>query len=183
MKKLSSLVFTCASLISIASSSASYSYFGNRPGAMTFTLGGGYISLDKKRDMNSKAAGMIELGYDLTEHWGIEGMLAGFNTHFKNSVNDTRHVSATYFAIDGVYHFLPDNMFEPYILAGVGVTGLSPNRFDSTNSGNINAAAGVQLFLNKTFSFRVEARDLYTWEGGKNDVFLNAGVSASIDLC
>jgi len=181
MKKLHPLVLTCISLISVASYATSYA--GNRPGALTLTLGGGYDYLDSKRHMDNAGLGMIEVGYDLTEHWGIEGLLGGFKTSFKRSVNDNRHISGTLFSIDGVYHFSPDSMFEPYILAGAGVTGLNPNRFDANNEGNINVAVGAQLFVHKSVAFRVEARDLYTWVGGKNDVFLNGGVSLLFDLC
>lgn len=183
MNKINKLALACLSLFSITVSSASFAYPGNRPGALTFTLGGGYVYLDDKREMDNKAAGMIAVDYDLTEHWGVEGMLASLSTHYKDEVHDTRHVSGTIFALDGVYHFLTDNMFQPYVLAGVGLIGLSPGRFDANNSGNLNAAIGAQLFLNQTFSLRVEARDFYTWEGARNDVFLNAGVSATFDLC
>lgn len=181
MKKISSFIIVCASVLSVTSSA--YSYTGNRPGLLTLTAGGGYVLLASKRHMDNEGAGMIQLGYDLTEHWGVEGMLASFSTHFQKDLSDSRHVSGTFFAIDGVYHFMPDNSFQPYVLAGPGITGLSPNQYDATNSGNFNFAVGAQYFINKTFSLRAEARDLYTWVGGKNDFFLNAGVSASFDFC
>lgn len=183
MNKINKCALICVSLFSIAASSTSFALPGNRPGALTFTLGGGYVYLNDKRELENKAAGMVAVDYDLTEHWGVEGMLASLSTHYKNEAQDTRHVSGTIFALDGVYHFLTDNKFQPYVLAGVGVIGLSPGRYEANNSGNINAAVGAQLFLTQTFSLRVEARDLYTWEGARNDVFLNAGVSATFDLC
>jgi OOP family OmpA-OmpF porin len=183
MKKISSFILACAGLISIVSSSTASSYPGNRPGLLTLTAGGGYIYLDSKRQMENKGAGMIQLGYDLTENWGVEGMLASFSTHFKRAVNDHRHVSGTIFAINGVYHFLTDSMIQPYVLAGPGITGLSPNQSDANNSGNFNAAVGAQIFFTPMFSLRLEARDLYNWVGARNDVFLNGGLSVSFDLC
>jgi OOP family OmpA-OmpF porin len=183
MKKTNAIVLSCLGLVALASSPFSYSYVGNRPGAATLTLGGGYFYLSQKHEMNNKGGSLAELAYDFTEHWGIEAMLAVFNTHFKPAISDNRQVSGTYFAFDGIYHFLSDNKLQPYLLAGVGITGLSPNRYNANNSGNANAALGLQYFLNKTFALRVEARDFYTWVGGVNDVFLNAGVSATVDFC
>ncbi|VVC75947.1 hypothetical protein AQUSIP_12480 [Aquicella siphonis] len=181
MKKIFySFVLSSIGLATLSSHSA---YAGNRPGALTLTAGGGYVYLDSKREMNNKGFGMLELGYNLTEHWGVEGFLAGFKTRFKRSVNDTRHVSGTVFNFDGVYHFSPFKIVEPYILAGVGITGLNPNRNDANNEGNINAAIGAQIFVANSVALRLEARDAYTWVGGKNDVYVNGGVSVLFDLC
>lgn len=182
MKKISKCVLAAASLVSLTFSSA-HAYVGNRPGALTVTLGGGYFYLDSMRDMDNKAAGMVEIGYDFTQHWGIEGLLAGFRTHFEPSVQNHESISGTFFSIDGVYHFFPEYRFQPYVLAGVGILGLSPNLYDANNSGDINAAVGAQFFISPLFSVRFEARDMYTWVGGRNDIFINAGLGFSFDLC
>src|SRR2546425_1222708 len=131
MKKTIAIFLSCTSFIVIVSSFFSYSYAGNRPGTATLTLGGGYFYLSQKHEMNNKGAPMLELGYGFTEHWGIESMLAVFNTHFNALINDNRQVSGTYFAFDGVYHFLTTYKLQPYLLAGVGITGLSPNRYNA----------------------------------------------------
>lgn len=183
MKKISKyVVLTAAALAPLLFSSAQ-AYVGNRPGALTVTLGGGYFFLDSTRDIDNKAAALVEVGYDFTENWGIESLLAGFRTHFEPSVQDPHSISGTFFSIDGVYHFFPEYSFQPYVLAGVGILGLSPNLYDAKNSGDINAALGAQFFINPHFSLRLEARDLYTWVGGRNDIFVNAGLGFSFDIC
>lgn len=187
MKKIvCPLVLSLIGCLSISTSSA---WAASRPGALAVTLGGGYVYLDSKREMDNRSFGMLEVGYDFTEHWGIEGFLAGFQTHFKDDVNadvnsdaDT-HVNGTVFDFDAVYHFSSLGIVEPYILAGVGLTGLSPNGFDSTNIGNINGAVGANVFVTKSIALRLEARDNYTLVGGKNDVYLNGGVSVLFDFC
>jgi OOP family OmpA-OmpF porin len=180
MKKISSLILVCAGLISLVSSAA---YAGNRPGALTLTIGGGQEYFSSKRHLDNTGVGLLEVAYDLTDHWGIEGLLGKLHTNFKGSINDDRHVNGTLFAVNGVYHFNTDRMFEPYVLAGAGITELNPNRFDAHDEGNVNAAVGAQIFVHKSIAFRVEARDLYTFVGGKNDVLLNGGVSILFDLC
>ncbi|MBX3708824.1 MAG: porin family protein [Gammaproteobacteria bacterium] len=181
MKKNLLLALVCVNVFSIFLFPTSYA--GNRPGALTVTLGGGYLFFDTKRHIDNKAAGMIEVGYDLTEHWGIEGMLAGFNTKFKKSVDDDRKINGTIFNFNGVYHFNSYSMFEPYVLAGVGIMGLNPNHLDANNEGNINAGVGAQMFVHHSVALRLEARDLYTWVGGKNDVFIGGGISVLVDMC
>src|SRR5262245_59381189 len=108
MKKLSSILLTSLSLVSIALSPVAQA--GNRPGAMFLTAGGGYLYLDSKRNMENDWAWMAQLSYDITEHWGLEGTLVGFNTDFKPSVKDHRDVDGTIFTFNGVYHFLPASM-------------------------------------------------------------------------
>jgi OOP family OmpA-OmpF porin len=159
-------------------------YAGNRPGALTVTLGGGYVYLSTKRHMDNKAASMVKLGYDFTEHWSVDAMWAGFHTYFTPSLDDPRRISGTLFALDALYHFIPDYAVTPYLFVGVGMIGLSPNiGADANNEGNLNLGAGAQWFIHNTFALQLEARDLYTWVDGKNDVFVNAGISALIDIC
>jgi OOP family OmpA-OmpF porin len=181
MKKLTSISLACLGLLTMVAASSSYA--GNRPGALSFTVGGGYIYLNDKREMDNAGVGLVAVGYDLTEHWGVQGMLAGFRTDFDKEVNDDRRISGTLFNFDGVYHFMPEHMVEPYIAAGVGIMGLTPNQYEATNEGNINAALGAQIFFGNQFAFNIEARDEYTWVGSKNDVFLNAGISLLMDMC
>jgi OmpA-OmpF porin, OOP family len=183
MKKIQSFALVCVGLISIASYTSSFAFAGNRPGALTVTLAGGYEYFSSKRLIDNTGLGIFMLGYDFTEHWGIEGLLGGFRNNFKGSAHDTRQINGTLFAIDGVYHFATSSMVEPYVLAGAGATGMNPSREDANNEGNVNAAVGLQLFVHKSVAFRLEARDLYTFVGGKNDVLLSGGVSMLFDLC
>ena len=181
MKKLHTLVLACVGLISISSYPTAYA--GNKAGDITVTVGGGYEYFASKRRLENAGIGLFALGYDFTDHWGIEAMFAGLNTNFNRSTHVYKQVNGRLYAVDGIYHFSPFSArilfqgIEPYVLAGVGATSLSPNRYDANDEGNINAGVGVQFFANEIVAFRVEARDFYTWVGGKNDVVLDAGVT------
>lgn len=182
MKKLHSLALTCLSLIAIHSSTAAFA--GNEEGAVSLSLAGGEIFLDSKRHMDNAGIGMIMLGYNFTERWGIEALLGGFDTNFKGNNPSSKTINGTLFSIDGVYRFNPYRYtVQPYILAGIGVLGLNPNKSDANNEGNINAGVGAQLFIHKAIAFRVEARDFYTWVGGKNDFMVDVGMSFLFNLC
>ena len=188
MNKLQKYFLTCLCFVSIA---APYpmSYAQSRPGALSFTFGGGYEYFASKRRMENTGLGFFALGYDFTEHWGLEGFLAGFRTNFQRNVGDNSRIGGTLFAVDGIYHFNPDCLLppsytlQPYLLAGFGVTGLNPNRTDANNEGNINAGLGLALSLHHAVALRLEARDFYTIVGGKNDVIVDGGISFIFDLC
>lgn len=182
MKKMHSFILACVGVASIASFSTAYA--GNRANTATLTLGAGYEYFTDKRKIENTSMPMVMLGYNFTQHWGAEALLGIFNTDFKSSVNDDRQINGTLFALDAMYHFNPfRSVVEPFVLAGVGATGLNPNRQDGHNEGNINAGLGAQIFFDKSIAFRVEARDFYTWVGGKNDYMFDAGVTFLLDIC
>lgn len=190
MKNFYSLTLASISIVSITMCSVSYSQpicchgkAQSRAGAATFTFGSGYDFFATKRHIENTDIPFVAAGYDFTDHWGIEAIYGIFNTNFKKSVPDDRQIKGTLFAVDGVYHFSPYKMIEPYLMAGVGIIGLNPNRSDANNEGAINAGAGVLLFANEAVAFRVEARDFYTTVGGKNDIYLDGGVTFFLDLC
>lgn len=156
----------------------------SRAGAATLTLGGGYEFFASKRQIDNTGVGLGIIGYDFTRHWGIEALLGTLKTHSRRTDDYNKAVSGTLFAVDGVYHFKSyHNVLEPFLLAGVGVTGLSPNGTDPHNEGNINAGVGAQYFFGRAVAVRAEARDWYTIDGGKNDVILDAGVTFFWDVC
>ena len=155
----------------------------SRANSVTFTLGGGYEYFSSKRQVENRGVSFGALGYNFTDQWGAEALLGFFRTKSTNASSYHQKVKGALFAIDGLYHFSSFPVVEPYLLAGVGVTGLNPSGNDAHNEGNINAGAGLQWFANKVVALRVEARDFYTITGGKNDVMLDAGVMFILDLC
>lgn len=172
MKKI--LTHVCLGLASIVCFSSGYA--ATRANTMTVTLGGGYEYFASKRHIDNTAVPFGILGYNFTDHWGIEGLLGVINSNtFKT--NTKQHVHGGLFLVDGLYHFSDYKNVEPFVLAGVGITGLDPNGEDARNEGNINAGAGVLWFANEMIALRLEVRDIYTINGGKNDVMLGGGVT------
>lgn len=156
---------------------------GSRPGLLALTFGAGEDYFASKRHMRDTGAGFGALSYNITREWGIEGMVGFLHTRFNSSIVDDRQINGSLFALDGVYHYPLNELVEPYVLAGAGITTLNPNRNDAVNEGNINAGLGLEYFIHKSIAFRVEARDFYVIDGGKNDVMLDGGVSILFDLC
>lgn len=177
LRSIALVMFCAMSLFSLSAHAFS------RANSATFTVGAGYEFFSGKRYLQNLGYPFVAVGYNFTDRLGIEGLLGIFHTNFKHSVPDRRQVSGTLFSVDGIYRFNRYQRFEPFVELGLGVTGLSPNRFDATNEANINGGVGALFFANQAVAFRVEARDFYTFVGGKNDVFLDAGVTFMLDFC
>lgn len=175
MKSLSWIAFVSLCVVTLVSSTTVYA--GNRAGAGTFTLGGGYYHFAPKRHVGNTGVKFGELGYDFNERWGIEGLLGFYVTDSHQEQIYGRSVNGTIFAINGVYHFCSFHNIEPYVLLGPGAISMHPNANDANTEGNINGGVGAQYFFHPSIALRVEARDFYTFVGGKNDYFLNGGVS------
>ena len=175
MRKLFIAAISQCCLLSVMTCQTAFAF--NKPGDISITLGGGYDYLSDKRQMENTGIPFGIIGYNFTDHWGIEGLLGFFHTDSRRPVNYGKDVSGTMFAVDAVYHFSPYKMIQPYVLAGPGAMGFNPNGTSANNEGNINAAVGVQIFATEGVALRLEVRDFYTFVGAKNDVFLSGGVS------
>lgn len=187
MNKLTAGILAACGLLTVTTGALAY-VGHHKPGAFSLTLGAGELFLASKRNMDNAAVPFVALAYDFTEKWAFEALLGGYTTEYKsNPPNNHNHkeINGTMFLLDGVYRFgsFYKTALEPYIVFGVGVLGMSPNGNDANNEGNINAGVGAEVFVDEVVAFRFEARDLYTWVGGKNDFMLDAGVTFLFNLC
>lgn len=170
-----SVIAVCLGVFSLLFSS--HSLAGHRAGAGSFTLGAGYYHFAPKRHVGNTGVKFGELGYDFNEHWGIEGLLGFYVTDSHQPQIYGRSVNGTIFAINGIYRFCTYYHIQPYVLLGPGAISMHPNANDANTEGNINGGIGAQYFFHPSIALRAEARDFYTFVGGKNDYFLNGGVS------
>jgi OOP family OmpA-OmpF porin len=181
MQKIRSVIASCISIVSIASCASVFAM--NKAGDITLNVGGGYDIFSSRRHIENSGVPTLALGYNFTDQWGIEGLFGAFNTNSKANYNNGKHVNGWMFAVDGLYHFTPYQLLQPYVFAGPGLMSFNPNGNDANNQGNINAGAGLQFFVADMVALRLEARDIYTFVGGYNDVFLNGGVTIFFRGC
>lgn len=183
MKAIVVSLLGCVSVLTVLSAFAcsSCGFQGTRPNAFTFSLLGGYMDFDSKRHISNVGVPMAAMGYDFTNHWGLEGLLGIFNSVSKRTSDSGTGIKGTLFAIDALYHFTPFHQMELFALAGPGIIGMTPNGNDAQNEGNINAGVGLNIYANNIVAFRIEGRDFYTWVGGKNDLMADAGVTFLLD--
>ncbi len=173
MKK-STIAILLASTLAMSEHQAALA--GNRPGAITFTPGVGYVDFASKRQIRDTAAiPLLGLAYNFDSKWAIEVAYSPLHTRF--STSDGGQVVGNLSTLDGLYRFFHYGMFEPYASAGMGVLYLNPNGNSSTNQADLNVGLGTQVFFAESIALRGEVRDLYTMSGGKNDVMFDMGVS------
>jgi len=173
MKK-TKLLCTALSIFTLSASMNAFA--GNRTGAFYVTLGDSYIHFDSKRHLNNTGAPLIRLGYDFNDRWAAQLGLTVINTTKSNQSGDNS-VHGFIYAIDGVYRMMPHGRLEPYAFAGLGVIGLKPSGIDPINQAHAEVGIGAQYFIADSIALGADAKDLYTFSGGKNDVQLSANIS------
>ncbi len=168
MKKLLWVV----SAVSLFAASTTLAW--NRPNAVTLTLADAYYHFNAKRQIDNAAYPNAAIAFNFNERWAAELGFGVLNTNYHN----TTGVHGDLYTLDGIYRFKPYWYLQPYIAAGIGVLGLKPQiNTQPQYQGNVNVGIGTQLYADKMVALRVEARDLYTMNGGINDYMVNFGVS------
>ncbi|MEO8964953.1 MAG: outer membrane beta-barrel protein [Gammaproteobacteria bacterium] len=159
---------------------------GNRPGAVTLTFGDAYYKFDSARHVDATSMPNVELAYNVTDHFGLEGTFGVLNSNLSADL-DTGQLEGDLahgflYTIDGLYRFVSYKIIEPYLVAGIGVIGLKPAGNEAVQQGLVNAGIGAQAFFDKSLALRAEFREMFTTTGsGFNDYFVNFGISYLID--
>jgi hypothetical protein len=147
-----------------------------KPQAVTVTLGGGYIFFAPKRDLkNTAVPTYAALAYNFDEKWAMEiaANLVNANSHNPNN----QFVHGFLYLWDEIYRLPTYHRIDSYLLGGFNIFSLKPVNRQVVNQGGINLGVGAQFFKCKAIALSAEARDVYTFSGGKNDILLNAGIN------
>lgn len=150
-----------------------------QPGDFYFSPGVAYYHFSDKRDLQNTAMANVSAGYVVSDQFSLEVMYGQASTEeTPSALNESTRFYM--YSGEGVYHFSSDSeaAVDPYVLTGLTVTNQQDN---AENAGNttllgLNGGAGIEYFVNPNISLFVDARDIYTLSGGKNDWMLNAGI-------
>ena len=93
----------------------------------------------------------LRVGYNITKNWGAE---AAYN-HLEHN--------AEIFQGNVLYHFMPDNKFNPFITAGLGHANVQP-RYQGEDYNTImgDIGIGAKYFITPNIALRADARDVIT---------------------
>ena len=118
-----------------------------KAGSVEVTPFGGYNFFEKRQNLEDQPLVGARLGYNFTNRFGIEGTwefmksyVDDKNTRFFREGQFTRpisDVSITQFSLDLVYHFMPESVFNPYIVGGYGIAHYSP-KINNKNMSVVN---------------------------------------------
>ncbi|MEW6109968.1 MAG: OmpA family protein [Nitrospirota bacterium] len=112
-----------------------------------------YIGLhvfDTSTDFQKKGIYGLRLGYNITNHIGIEGAY------------DHTPDSAQMLHADLLYNFNPEKSLNPFFVAGIGGAHISPDGRDSYNTLMGNFGLGFKYFFTDNIAFRADVRDVIT---------------------
>lgn len=171
---------TSISLVALIGSNIAVA--GNRPGAASLTFGDAFYKFDSKRHVDSTSMPNVELAYNISDDWAVEGTVGVLNSELTANLdtNDLEGdpVHGFLYTINGIYRLPTYKIVEPYVTAGIGDIGLKPSGTEATQQGLINGGIGAQAFFDKSLALRAEFREIFTTTGsGFNDYFVNFGIS------
>ncbi len=173
MKKISLGVICLFSVLLIMTGLASAE---NRSGAITLSPHIGVFVFDSEQDINTDPLYGLGIGYNFTEHWAIEAVFDYVNTDLKEVSKDT-DVDSSLFKIDGLYHFMPEEEFVPYVAAGFGAIDIDTENVGSESNSMFNYGAGVKYFITESLAARADVRHLYEFDDHNNDFTFTLGLT------
>jgi OOP family OmpA-OmpF porin len=147
----------------------------NLKGAVTLSPHiGGYI-FDNDQNINSNPLYGIGLGYNFSEHLGIEGVFDYVDTDMKSTSRED--VDTSIYRLDGLYHFTPDSDLVPYLGAGVGYIDIDTDGGASHSSGLLDFGGGIKLFITEKLAARGDIRYIIDFDEGYNNFAYSVGLT------
>ena len=132
------------------------------------TLFAGYNYFESQQNLQDELAYGLRLGYNFSKRWSIEGTMnfVGTNVDNKSLVGASEgqyrspmnNVDLSFYHIDAVYQFKPDEKFTPFVSVGFGAIHYSPKISDK-DMATIGLGVGAKYWLNKDFALRLDVRD------------------------
>jgi outer membrane beta-barrel protein len=144
-----------------------------KKGSTEVNLFGGYNWFE--HDQNLKDRPMVggRVGYNFSKHLGVEGVIEYIDSH----VDDRKRtglsegqfgspiasVDLTFYHIDAIYHFLPDEQFTPFVVLGVGGAHYNPD-ISTNEMAAFTVGVGAKYRLTDRLSLRADLRDYLVTE-------------------
>ncbi len=136
----------------------------------------GWIIIDDDNGSDSKLLGRLDLGYNITDHIGIELTLA-------NSIDSLDKVpDITFFNIGSVFNFSPNYKAVPYFTLGFGAANFITDKLDNESMFNISFGGGAKYFLDDDIALKFDVRDYMTTSEMTHNVSFTFGFVYLYDL-
>ena len=142
-------------------------------GEARLNLGTGVMVFDDDRNLDNGTIGSVGLEYGFTENFAAE---VSFLQTSPDLDSGDGHVDVREVRLDGLYYFLSEGRWLPYIAIGAG-TGKFSYDTGSFTENQVNLGGGVRFIANETLSFRVDLRGIHGDEDDDTDAALTVGMS------
>ncbi len=132
----------------------------NIPYSLSVTpFAGGYVFEGNQQRKNSEIYGLA-VGYNLSEHWGLELTGTYSPDIFSTAVPRQQTVNLYEVRGDVLYHFMPQKRFVPYVAAGGGIIFFDPRQGEVDHDTLADYGAGFKLFLTDYLALRGDVRHI-----------------------
>jgi OOP family OmpA-OmpF porin len=144
----------------------------------------GYNFFDNQHNIKDHPVFGGRIGYNFTNHFGLEGTGEFSKTRVddKNKAwseqgqftgsDDVKIIS---YHLDLLYHFLPAEKFNPFIVAGYGASHYNPE-INSKNMRLMDVGVGAKYWVAEHVALRVDLRDKMTFDEQLHNLSATAGV-------
>ena len=166
----------CTALLIMTGLASAMTQAGDRAGAFFVRPSIAHYFPASKRHLEGTGAPQLILGYDASERWGMGAGVTVLNTSQKSDIGG-ENVHGFLYTFDAIYRLETLKGFSPWVFAGPMITSLKPpTGSDPINQAGASAGVGAGYYFSDSIGLSAEARDLYTFSGGKNDFLLTAGL-------
>lgn len=145
-----------------------------RSGTFTIAPHAGWYVFDGDQDISNAPVHGIGFGYNFSKNLGTEGVFDYVYSDY-NLSDDDRKVYA--YHLDGLYHFLPDKEFVPYLAAGIGAITLDEENNGSKTTGLFNYGAGLKTFITDSLTIRGDVRHIIDLADSHNNFAYTIGLT------
>ena len=144
----------------------------------------GYNFFDNQHNIKDRPVFGGRIGYNFTNHFGIEGTGEFSKTRVddqsqtfteQGQFTGSDDVKITSYHLDLVYHFLPEEKFNPFIVAGYGASHYNPEISDK-NMRLLDYGVGAKYWVADQVALRVDLRDKMTFDEHLHNLSATAGI-------
>jgi OOP family OmpA-OmpF porin len=177
MAKMRWLVVPAAMLLLFSGGNARA---GIRPSTVTFSPFVGKYLFEGNEGLKDRGVYGLGLGYNFDENWAGEAVFRYVDT--QDTAGSEKSVEVWSGQVDLHYHFLPGQLFVPYLAGGVGAIQIKPGS-DSDEDLMVNYGAGFKYFFADNTALRGDARHILDFASGSDrsrDLYHNLALTVGL---
>jgi OOP family OmpA-OmpF porin len=139
-----------------------------KAGSVEVTPFAGYNFFEERQNLENQPIVGARLGYNITKNFGIEGTWDFIKSYVDDKslpftrqgqfTNPISSVFITQYDIDLLYHFIPEQRFNPYLVAGYGIVHYTP-KINNKNMSVLDFGIGAKYWMVDNIALRLDVRD------------------------
>lgn len=155
-----------------------------KAGSVELSPFAGYNFFDNQHNIKNRPVFGGRISYNFTSHFGLEGT-GEFSKTRVDDKSETQteqgqftgsdDVKIISYHLDLVYHFLPEEKFNPFIVAGYGASHYNPEINDK-NMRLLDYGVGAKYWVAEHVALRVDLRDKMTFDENLHNLSATAGL-------